>query len=51
MWDAPDLKVWDVWLSLGRGMAVVVDPGSLSSSGAVIRKQLVVSCFLLYQIF
>ena len=30
------------------GIAVVVDPGSPSSSGAVIRKQLVVSCILLY---
>ena len=30
-------------------MAVVVaDPGSPSSSGAVIRKQLVVGCILLY---
>ena len=27
---------------------VVVDPGSPSSSRAVIRKQLVVSCILLY---
>ena len=29
-------------------MAVVVDPGSPSSSGAVIRKQLVVGCIILY---
>ena len=29
-------------------MAVVVDQGSPSSSGAVIRKQLVVGCILLY---
>ena len=29
-------------------MAVVIDPGSPSSSGAVIRKQLVVGCILLY---
>ena len=28
-------------------MAVVFDPGSPSSSGAVIRKQLVVGCILL----
>ena len=28
-------------------MALVVDPGSPSSSGAVIRKQLVVGCILL----
>ena len=29
-------------------MAVVVDPGSPSSSGAVIRKQLAVDCILHY---
>ena len=29
-------------------MVVVVYPGSPSSSGAVIRKQLVVGCILLY---
>ena len=29
------------------GMAVVVDQGSTSSSGAVKRKQLVVGCILL----
>ena len=29
-------------------MAVVVDPHSPSSNGAVIRKQLVVGCILLY---
>ena len=31
-------------------MVVVVDPGSPSSSGTVIRKQLV-GCILLYRIF
>ena len=46
--DAPCLRVQDIWLSLGRVMAVVVHPGSPSSSGAVIRKQFVVGCILLY---
>ena len=32
-------------------MAVVVNPSSPSSSGAVTRKQLVVGCILLYLIF
>ena len=30
------------------GMAVAVDPGSPYSSGAVIRKQLIVGCILFY---
>ena len=29
-------------------MAVVVDPGSPSSSGAVIRNQIVIGCILFY---
>ena len=41
MWDAPCLKVQDVWPTLGRGIVAVVDVGSPSRSGAVIRKQLV----------
>ena len=46
---APCLRVQDIWFSLSRGcMAIVVDPGFPSSSGAVIRKQLVVGCILLY---
>ena len=48
MCDAPSVKVQDVWPSLGRGTAVVVDPGYPSSIRAVIRKQLVVGCILLY---
>ena len=37
--DAPYMEVMqDVWFSLGRGYAVVGDPGFPSSSGAVIRK-------------
>ena len=48
MRDAPSVKVQDVWLSLGRVIAVVFDPGSPSSSGAVIRKQVFVGCILLY---
>ena len=44
----PNVKVQNVWLSLGWGIAVVVDPGSPSSSKAVIRKQLAVDCILLY---
>ena len=43
---APCLRLQDVWLSLD--MAVVVDPGSPSSSEAVIRKQLVIGCILFY---
>ena len=35
-----------IWFSLGRGMVVVVDPGSASGSGAVIRNQFVGSCIL-----
>ena len=46
--DASCVNMKDVWPSLGRGMAVIVDPGSSSSSGAVIRKQLVVDCTLRY---
>ena len=42
------MKVQDVWPYLGRGMAVVVDPGSPSNNGAVIRKQLAVECVLLH---
>ena len=48
MHGMPCLKVQDVWFYLGGGMAVAVDPGSPSSSGAVIRKQLVIGCILLY---
>ena len=40
--------VQDVGFSLGKGIPVVVDPGFPSSSGAVIRKQIVVGCILLY---
>ena len=46
--DAPCVKVQDVWFALVGDMAVVVDPSFPSSSGAVIRKQLVVGCILLY---
>ena len=46
MYDAPYVIVQDVWLYLG--MAVLVDPGSPFSSGAVIRKQLFVGYILLH---
>ena len=47
-YGASCVKVQDVWPSLGRGMAVLVDPGSPSSSGTVKRKQLVGGCIQLY---
>ena len=45
---APCVKGARCMAILGRGVAVVVDPGSPSSSGAVIRKQPVVGCILFY---
>ena len=42
------MKVQDLRLSYVEGMAVVFDPGSPPSSEAVIRKQIVVGCILLY---
>ena len=48
--DAPCVKGARC-LSPGRGMVVAVDPGSPTSSGAVLRMRLVVGCIPLYWIF